>query len=109
MSRRLVDVAVALVGLVLLWPLLAAAALAILLADGRPVIFRAARVGLDGRRFTMLKLRTMRSRPRSAAGDSLITGVADPRVFRVGSWLRRTKVDELPQLVNILLGEMSIV
>src|SRR6266853_1472529 len=107
MSRRLVDVAVAGLGLLLMIPVLAAVALAIRLSDGGPVIFRACRAGRDGRPFTMLKFRTMRvsGGPRG----SLITASDDRRVFRVGGWLRRCKLDELPQLVNILRGEMSIV
>src|SRR5258708_7220042 len=108
MSRRLVDLAVAGTALAVLAPLLAAVALVVWLSDGPPVVFRAVRVGRGGHPFTMLKFRTMR-RARQGSRASVITGACDPRVFRAGSWLRRCKMDELPQLVNILHGQMSIV
>jgi lipopolysaccharide/colanic/teichoic acid biosynthesis glycosyltransferase len=106
MGRRIVDVAVAAVALVLLSPVLGTAALAIRVSSPGPVIYRATRVGLQRRPFTMLKLRTMRI-GSDAAGA--ITAARDPRVSRVGVVLRRTKIDELPQLVNVLRGEMAII
>ena len=108
MARRLLDVALAALGLAVTAPLLAVAALGIVLSSPGPVLYRALRAGKDGRPFRMLKLRTMHVRPPSAAG-SPITAHDDPRVFPFGAWLRRAKLDELPQLVNVLRGEMSLV
>jgi lipopolysaccharide/colanic/teichoic acid biosynthesis glycosyltransferase len=98
--RRLVDVVVALAAGLLLSPVVAVAALAVLLGLGRPVLFRQLRVGLDGREFTILKFRTMR--PEAYPGEP----DAD-RDSRVGRVLRATSVDELPQLWNIVAGDMS--
>lgn len=108
MAKRVFDIIVASLALLAALPVLAAAALAIRLASPGPVLHRAARAGRDGRPFTMLKLRTMHVAPPGESG-SRITGAADPRVFPVGALLRRTKIDELPQLVNVLRGEMAIV
>jgi lipopolysaccharide/colanic/teichoic acid biosynthesis glycosyltransferase len=104
--QRAFDVVASSVALVLALPLLAAAALGIKLADPGPVLFRAQRVGRDGRPFAMLKFRTMRVR---ADHGPRITVPDDARVFPFGRWLRRTKIDELPQLVNVLRGEMSVI
>ena len=102
----------------LLAPLLGLIALVIRLADGGPALFRQTRVGKDGRPFTVLKFRTMvpdaEQRKAALAGlsdaDSVLFKIqADPRVTRVGRWLRRWSLDELPQLLNVLLGEMSLV
>jgi len=87
-------------------PLLATAALAVA-SDGGPVLFRQERVGKKGRRFRILKLRTMKA-GRKDAGSSLTVG-ADDRITTVGRWLRAAKLDELPQLWNVLRGEMSLV
>src|SRR5438034_1316321 len=107
MVRRLVDVVCAAIALVATAPLLALAAVGIRLASPGAVTYRAERVGRGGRPFIMYKLRTMHARRRSDA--SVITGAEDPRVFPLGVWLRRLKIDELPQLVNVLRGEMAIV
>ena len=107
-GKRAFDIALASLALLLAAPLLALAALAVRIASPGPVLYRAARTGRDGRTFTMLKLRTMHVAAPGEAG-SRITGPADPRVFALGALLRRTKLDELPQLVNVLRGEMSIV
>lgn len=104
--RRVLDIAGALALLFLAAPVLVAAALAIRLSDGPPVLYRSTRSGRDGRPFTMLKLRTMRSSP-TAAGS--ITAAQDKRVFPVGRVLRKVKVDELPQLINVLRGDMALV
>ncbi len=104
-SKRLFDVAVSAVALALLSPVLLVVALLIPAASPGPAIYRARRVGLGGRTFTMYKFRTMHV---NAGGSSVTTG-DDPRVFPLGRWLRRLKVDELPQLVNVLKGDMSIV
>lgn len=107
MVRRLVDVVAASTALILIAPLLAAAAIGIRLSSHGPIIYRARRVGIDGRIFSMYKLRSMHVDQSSFV--SLITVNHDPRVFKFGSWLRRLKIDELPQLFNIIKGEMSII
>jgi lipopolysaccharide/colanic/teichoic acid biosynthesis glycosyltransferase len=106
-AKRLLDVVLAGVALIATAPLLALAALGIRRASPGPVLYRAERVGRGGRPFIMYKLRTMHVRRRS--DSSLITGPRDPRVFPLGAWLRAVKLDELPQLFNVLRGEMSIV
>jgi lipopolysaccharide/colanic/teichoic acid biosynthesis glycosyltransferase len=105
--RRVIDIAGALVLLAVAVPILVVASLAILLEDGRPIFFRQRRVGRFGRLFTIYKLRTM---TKEKCVDSFSpTTRRDPRVTRVGHWLRRTSIDELPQLLNILRGEMAFV
>jgi lipopolysaccharide/colanic/teichoic acid biosynthesis glycosyltransferase len=105
--KRLTDVVGAVLGLALVAPILALAAVAIRLASPGPVIYRARRAGVGGRPFIMFKLRTMQTRPGRFGGP--ITRVDDPRVFPLGRLLRSTKIDELPQLVNIFRGEMSLI
>ena len=105
--KRLVDLVGALFLLTLLSPLLVAAALAVWLEDGRPVLFRQQRLGRGGQPFAMLKFRSM-VRNAAAAGPYFTTA-DDPRITRVGRFLRRTSLDELPQLLNVLRGEMSLV
>lgn len=105
--KRLFDVVVALLALVLSSPLLLGAAVAVLLESGRPVLFRQQRVGLGGRPFEMLKFRSM-VRDAAACGPYFTAG-DDPRITRVGRFLRRTSIDELPQLLNVLRGDMSLV
>jgi lipopolysaccharide/colanic/teichoic acid biosynthesis glycosyltransferase len=100
------DLALAGLLLVLLAPPWLVVALAIKRDSPGPVLYRALRVGRDGRAFTMLKFRTMRVGADAGAG---ITGADDARVTRVGRWLRATRLDELPQLINVLRGEMSLV
>ena len=96
------------VGLALAAPALAAAALVIRLEDGGPVLYRQRRVGLDGREFELLKLRTMVvGAERIGAGYAIDRG--DARITRVGRLLRRLSLDELPQLVNVLRGDMSLI
>src|SRR6184192_2762030 len=107
MVKRLLDVVLSGVGLALVAPVLAIAALGIRLASPGPVLYRARRVGRAGAPFTMYKLRTMHQRRPGRA--SRITGQDDPRVFPLGRLLRRTKIDELPQLFNVLRGDMSVV
>jgi lipopolysaccharide/colanic/teichoic acid biosynthesis glycosyltransferase len=105
--KRVTDVVIATVALIVAAPMLAVAALGIRLSSPGPILYRARRAGRYGRPFTMLKLRTMHAHP--AGRGSPITGVGDPRVYPLGRLLRATKIDELPQLVNILRGEMSLV
>lgn len=106
-AKRAFDIVLAATFLVLVAPVLALAALAIKLEDGGPVFYRQTRMGRNGEPFEILKLRSMRvdaerHGPRWAAID-------DARITRVGRFLRRTRIDELPQLVNIIKGEMSFV
>jgi lipopolysaccharide/colanic/teichoic acid biosynthesis glycosyltransferase len=103
--KRGIDIAGATAALVVLSPVLATVALAILAVDGRPVLFRQARPGLRGRLFGMLKFRTMRA-PR--AGEVWYDTDAQ-RVTRLGRFLRSTSLDELPELWNVVRGEMSLV
>ena len=107
MIKRLLDVVLSAAALIVLAPIITLAALGIWLWDRGPVFYRARLTGRDGRPFTMYKLRTMRV--DHGRFQSIITADRDPRIFPLGAWLRRSKVDELPQLVNILLGDMSIV
>jgi exopolysaccharide biosynthesis polyprenyl glycosylphosphotransferase len=116
--KRALDVGVASVGLVLAAPLLAALAILIRAADGGPPLFVQERAGQYGRSFRMFKLRTMvpdaEARQRELAAHNEVDGPAfkltdDPRITGVGRWLRRLSLDELPQLVNVLRGEMSLV
>jgi len=107
MARRLVDVLLASLALVLLAPVLLLAAIGIRLSSPGPIFYRAQRVGQHRTRFTMHKLRTMHV--NHASHQSVITAQHDPRVFPFGNWLRRSKIDELPQLFNVLRGEMAIV
>lgn len=93
------------VALVLLSPLLIGVAVAVRSTSTGPVLYRQVRVGRGDSRFQILKFRTMSVTEQGP----LITAHADPRVTPVGAWLRRTKLDELPQLVNVLRGEMSLV
>jgi hypothetical protein len=102
---RLLDVAGALVAVVVLAPLFAIAALLILAGDGQPILFRQNRIGKRGEPFLILKFRTM----REGNGGLAITTPCDRRVTGVGAWLRALKIDELPQLLNVLRGEMSLI
>lgn len=116
--KRAMDIAGAALGLVVFGPIILATALAIRVSDGRPVLFGQTRIGLNGRPFTMYKFRTMV--PDAEAQLNAImhlnerSGAAfkvreDPRITRVGRWIRKTSIDELPQLWNVLNGSMSLV
>jgi len=105
--KRVFDVAVASAGLVLASPLLLVATIAIKAGSPGPVVYRGVRVGRGGRTFHILKLRTMRA-GADTQGPAL-THAADPRVTGVGRFLRRTKFDEVPQLLNVIRGDMSLV
>ena len=106
--NRALDAALAGLGLVVVSPVLGAAALAIKLDDGGPVLYRQTRVGRDGEDFELLKLRTMVvGAERQGAGWAVDRG--DPRITRAGRVLRRLSVDELPQLWNVVRGEMSLI
>ncbi len=107
MISRLLDYLLALVGLLLLAPALAVIAVAVYLTDGSPVFFRQERVGLFGKPFRIWKFRTMRNLPAAERGTFDLGNQS--RVTKVGALLRKTKFDELPQLFNVLAGEMAIV
>lgn len=102
--KRLTDIAVSAFLLLVLTPVLAGVAGLIRLVDGPPVLFRQERVGRGGRPFHIVKFRTMRALP-----GAQVTVAGDPRITRLGALFRRTKLDELPQLWNVLLGQMSLV
>jgi lipopolysaccharide/colanic/teichoic acid biosynthesis glycosyltransferase len=106
--RRAFDIAVAATALALASPLLALAAVAIRLESKGGAIYRQRRVGLDGHEFDVLKLRTMVD-GAERVGAGLAVNAGDARITRVGKLLRRTSLDELPNLVNVLRGEMAIV
>jgi lipopolysaccharide/colanic/teichoic acid biosynthesis glycosyltransferase len=108
MIKRLFDVTLSGLGLVVSSPLWAVIAGAIFLEDGAPVFFRQARVGLDGRVFFAYKFRSMIRNAEARSGPVQAT-VGDPRITRVGHVLRSTAMDELPQLWNIFVGDMSFV
>lgn len=105
--KRLMDIGVSTLGLIVLSPVLALTALCIHLEDGGPVIFRQKRMTVGGREFTICKFRTMRFGASAEPGVSVRRD--DPRVTRVGRFLRRWRIDEFPQLWNILKGEMTLV
>jgi exopolysaccharide biosynthesis polyprenyl glycosylphosphotransferase len=108
LAKRAVDFAGAAVGLTLLAPLFAVVALAILASSGRPIFYLQERVGRGGRAFRMVKFRSMRTDAESQTGPIWATD-HDARCTRIGDWLRHTNIDELPQLFNVLKGEMSLV
>ncbi|HZS30746.1 MAG TPA: sugar transferase [Gaiellaceae bacterium] len=106
--NRAADVAVAGVSLLVAAPVLALAALAIKLEDGGPVLYRQTRVGKDGVDFDLLKLRTMVVGAETM-GAGLSVNAGDPRITRTGRILRKLSLDELPQLWNVVRGEMSVI
>jgi lipopolysaccharide/colanic/teichoic acid biosynthesis glycosyltransferase len=103
--KRTLDVAVSATALLVLAPLLAGLSVAVKLSSPGPALFRQTRVGRDGRPFRIVKFRSMRN---SVPGPS-VTSAGDGRVTRVGAIMRRYKLDELPQLWNVLVGDMSLV
>lgn len=105
--KRCLDIVLSLVGLLVLSPILFAIALAVVLESGPPVLFRQVRVGRGGRLFQMWKFRSMVK--DAAVLGPYFTSSGDPRITCVGHFIRRTSIDELPQLVNVLLGDMSLV
>ena len=105
--KRILDFVLALTGLVVLFPVFLPIAIWVKLSSPGPVIYAGARIGKDGRPFMMLKLRTMVANADSIGGTS--TAADDARLTSAGRFLRRFKLDELPQLINVLYGEMSFV
>jgi len=105
-GKRALDILAATAGLIVLSPVFGLVACCIKLTSRGPVLFRQVRIGKDGRPFRILKFRSMM---QSSIGDLKITVAGDSRVTRVGKFLRRHKVDELPQLWNVIRGQMSLV
>lgn len=104
--KRIFDLLLSATALVALSPLFLVVALVLLVVDGRPVLFIQERVGVHGSPFKLMKFRTMRA---LRSGGSLVTARGDQRITGLGRLLRASKLDELPQLVNVLVGEMSLV
>ncbi|MEW6181579.1 MAG: sugar transferase [Bacillota bacterium] len=109
--KRLVDLLCAFVGLIVLFPVIILVSLVVLIDSGRPILFIQERIGLHGRLFNCYKFRTMKTGAAMLFNDdgSTLVSKYDPRVTRVGRLLRRFHIDELPQLWNIILGQMSLV
>lgn len=106
MAKRTFDIVFSLLGLIFLFPLFLVVGILIRLSDGGPALFRQKRVGYRGKIFSILKFRTMRVTPQHT---SFLTVGSDARVTPIGRFLRRYKLDEFPQLINVLKGEMSFV
>lgn len=107
-TKRLFDITASVMLLVFCSPLMLFAVIAILRESGRPVLYRQRRVGENGQSFYIFKFRTM-SQDAEADGKARWAASGDPRITPVGRWLRRTRIDELPQIFNILWGQMSFV
>lgn len=107
MTKRAIDAVVSLIALVVCLPLFLVTALAIWLESGGPVLFRQERTGLNGESFEMLKFRSMYNNAEAAGPQWASTD--DRRITKVGKWIRKFRIDELPQVINVLRGEMSIV
>lgn len=120
--KRAMDIVIAFSALILLLPAIAMIALILIIQDGRPIFFSHRRIGLHGREFSCLKFRTMRRDAEKLLGELLQNSAAsrreweatrklknDPRITKFGSFLRHSSLDELPQLINVLRGEMSLV
>ncbi len=108
LTKRAMDIFLAAAGLVVSSPLWLVIAIAIILDDGLPVLYSQERVGLNGRIFKLYKFRSM-VRDAERKTDPLLSDTDDPRVTRIGRFLRASSLDELPQLINILVGHMSFV
>jgi lipopolysaccharide/colanic/teichoic acid biosynthesis glycosyltransferase len=106
-AKRFLDIIVATVGLALMAPVLILIAFMVKISSRGPVFYRGIRVGLDGKLFAMLKFRTMVANAESLGGSA--TAADDPRLTTWGKFLRRYKLDELPQFLNVLTGDMSLV
>jgi len=107
MLKRSIDLVISLLGLILFSPVLLIITFFILLKDGFPVVYKQERVGLFGKPFTIYKFRTMVNGADYIG--PLFTSKDDPRITRIGALLRKTSLDELPQLINVLKGDMSLV
>jgi lipopolysaccharide/colanic/teichoic acid biosynthesis glycosyltransferase len=104
-GKRILDLTITVAGLLAVLPVLVLCAIVVRLSSSGPILFRQVRIGRGGRAFRLLKFRTM----LVAGGGPQITAAGDPRITGAGKWLRRWKLDELPQLINVLKGEMSLV
>lgn len=107
MVRRLIDILLSFIALTVLSPILIIITIGIIITDGIPVLYRAKRAGLNGKPFIMHKFRTMKLEQQK--NSSKITSKNDKRVFWFGSLLRKSKLDELPQLIDVLMGKMAII
>ena len=105
--KRIIDVIVSFVMLIFMWPLFIVISISIKLTSPGPIFYRGVRSGLGGIPFHILKFRTMVTDAESLGGPT--TGTNDKRVTRIGVYLRRAKLDELPQFLNVLVGDMSLV
>lgn len=108
-TKRVIDIVLSLLGLVLAAPLIALAAVAIKFTDGGSVFFRQNRIGLNRNPFLMAKLRTMRVESEPTTGEQRYTQESDPRITKIGALLRKTRLDEFPQLWNVIKGDMSLI
>jgi len=108
LTKRSMDVGLALIGLLLTWPAMLLTALAVRLDSPGPILFRQERMGQEGKLFTLCKFRSMRADAEKATGP-VWAQEDDPRITRVGRFIRKTRLDELPQLLNVLVGDMSLV
>ena len=106
-GKRAFDFSLALIGFVVLLPLVCAVGVSIFLTSRGPILYRGVRSGRNGQPFEILKFRTMVCNAESIGGPS--TALNDPRLISIGPWLRKYKLDELPQLVNVIMGDMSLV
>jgi len=106
--KRIIDVVVSLIGLVLTSPFLLAAGLAIKIDDGGPVVYKQDRLTLDKKKFILYKLRSMKVDAEKSTGPVLANGI-DDRITPVGRFIRATRIDEIPQLYNVLKGDMSLI
>ena len=107
--KRLFDVILAALLLAMLWPVLLLLLLVVWMESGWPAIFRQPRVGREGEVFTVFKYRTMRAEAGTEEATDIYTRAGDPRITRAGGWLRKLRLDELPQLFNVLRGDMSLI
>ena len=106
LAKRAIDIVAALMGLMLLMPLIIALAIVVYATEGAPVLYREQRLGRLGRQFTLYKFRTLK---RGSAGQRSVAPEDDARITGAGLWLRRWRLDEFPQLFNVLCGHMSLV
>ena len=106
-GKRFFDISVILITAPIIFPLILLISLIVMFFNGTPIFYKAERVGMNYKLFTMYKFRTMHLNLEKKLGDT--TGYNDPRINFIGSYLRRFKLDELPQLFNVLMGNMSLV